>query len=117
DSTKVIVSFGGNANITCYAVHTEPVANCDCTRPPGSVCAAPAQAIKSMQFARADGVSVAASSPSGSKVTFAPPQGVAMPDDLVIEVRDALSGYLRTTINSRGRPTVCSPDGSIKGVA
>ena len=53
----------------------------------------------------------------GSKVTFAPPQGVATPGDLVIEVRDATSGYLRTTINSRGRPSVCSPDGSIKGVA
>ena len=116
ESTKVMVSFGGNTDITCYAVHTEPVANCDCTRPPNTVCTAPAREIKAMQFTRAGGVSVAASSPSGSTVTFAPPQGLATPGNLVIDVRDATSGHLRTSINAMGRASVCSPDGSIKGV-
>jgi hypothetical protein len=38
------------------------------------------------------------------------------PDGLVVDVQDAVSGQLRTTINSRGVPSVCSPDGSIPGV-
>lgn len=112
----VAVSFGGNAQITCYAMHTLPAANCDCTRPPGSICTAPAQEIKAMQFPRAAGVNVAASSPSGSRVVFAPPQGLATPGDLVIDVQSAISGQLRIRVNDIGRPIVCSPDGSIRGV-
>ena len=116
-ATKVAVSFGADANFTCYSVHTVAAGGpCDCTRLPGAVCTAPAQEIKSMQFARAEGVSVAASSPSGTVVMFAPPLGAATPGDLVVDVRDVTSGYLRTAINAMGRPSVCSPDGSIKGV-
>jgi type IV fimbrial biogenesis protein FimT len=116
-STKVAVSFGATADFTCYSVHTVATGGtCDCARLPAAVCTAPAQEIKSMQFARAGGVSVAASSPSGSTVEFAPPQGLATPGDLLIDVRDATSGHLRTSINAMGRPSVCSPDGSIKGV-
>lgn len=116
-ATKVAVSFGADANFTCYSVHTVAAGGtCDCTRLPGAVCTAPAQEIKSMQFARAEGVSVAASSPSGTVVVFAPPLGAATPGDLVVDVRDVTSGYLRTAINAMGRPSVCSPDGSIKGV-
>jgi type IV fimbrial biogenesis protein FimT len=111
-STKVMVSFGSNADITCYAVHTGTTADCDCTRPANSVCTGSAREIKSMQFARAAGVSVSASSTS---VVFAPPQGLATPGDLTIDVRDTTSGHLQTSINAMGRPSVCSPDGSIKG--
>jgi type IV fimbrial biogenesis protein FimT len=113
--TTVAVTFGGNAQMTCYSLHTGTAA-CDCTQSPGSVCAAPSQEIKLMQFPRAAGVTVAASSPSGSRVQFAPPQGLATPGDLVIDVQDATSGQLRTSVNGLGRPSVCSPDGSITGV-
>jgi type IV fimbrial biogenesis protein FimT len=117
-ATKVAVSFAADASFTCYSVHTvAPGGSCDCTRLPGAVCTAPAQEIKSMRFARAEGVSVSASSPSGTVVEFAPPLGAATPGDLVVDVRDVTSGYLRTAINAMGRPSVCSPDGSIKGVS
>jgi type IV fimbrial biogenesis protein FimT len=117
-STKVRVAFGGNADITCYTIHTLPGAtSCDCTRAPGDACAlvAGAQEIKTMQFARAVGVSVAASSPGGARITFSPPQGLAS-DDLVIDVQSNTRGQLRTSISVLGVSSVCSPDGSIPGV-
>jgi Tfp pilus assembly protein FimT len=119
-STSVSVSFGANADMTCYTIHATVAGGlpCDCTRAPNTTCAgvADAQEIKTMQFARAAGVSVAASSPAGTRITFAPPRGLATPDNLVIDVQNATSGQLRASINGLGVPSVCSPDGSIPGV-
>jgi Tfp pilus assembly protein FimT len=119
-ATSVSVSFGANADMTCYTIHATVAGGlpCDCTRVPSTTCAgvADAQEIKTMQFARVAGVSVAASSPSGTRITFAPPRGLATPDNLVIDVQNATSGQLRTSINGLGVPSVCSPDGSIPGV-
>lgn len=117
-STKVRVAFGGNADITCYTIHTVSGGmSCDCTRAPGDACAlvAGTQEIKTMQFARAVGVSVAASSPSGARITFSPPQGLAS-DSLVVDVQGSTRGQLRTSISVLGVSSVCSPDGSIPGV-
>lgn len=119
NGTSVSMAFGGNADITCYTIHTVSGATpCDCTRAPGDACTPVpgAREIKTLQFARAAGVSVAASSPLGARITFAPPQGVATPDNLVIDVQDATRGQLRTSISGLGVPSVCSPDGSIPGV-
>jgi prepilin-type N-terminal cleavage/methylation domain-containing protein len=118
----VAISFGSNGQLSCYTVHTVVPAGsgdaCDCTRAPGDACALfpPAREIKSMQFDRAVGISVAASSPTGPRILFAPPQGLVTPDGLVIDVQDTASGQLRTTVSGRGVPNVCSPDGSIRGV-
>ena len=49
-------------------------------------------------------------------ILFTPPQGLATPDGLVIDVQDTASGQLRTTVSGHGVPNVCSPDGSIPGV-
>lgn len=117
--TPVGVTFGGNADITCYLIHTAPAGvACDCTRAPGAAClpAGAASEVKSMQFARAAGVTVSASSPSGNRVVFAPPQGLATPGDLVIDVQDPANGQLRTAVSGLGVLTVCSPGGSIRGV-
>ena len=118
-STPVAVTFGGSADVTCYLIHTAPdgVA-CDCTRAPGAAClpADAAQEIKLMTFARAAGVSVAASSPGGAPIKFVPPQGLVTPSNVVIDVQSATRGQLRTSISGLGVPTVCSPDGSIPGV-
>jgi prepilin-type N-terminal cleavage/methylation domain-containing protein len=124
NATLVAVSFGGDAQRSCYTVHTVDVAAsgvaCDCTRTPGAVCApfAPgAREIKTMQFDRALGTSVAASSPVGARIVFSPPQAIATPaNGFVIDVQDVVRGQLRTTVNGRGVPSVCSPDGSIPGV-
>lgn len=117
-STAVAVTFGGNAEVSCYTVHAVGGAACDCTLGPGSACGAPpSPEIKTTQLTRAVGVSLAASSAGGNSIRFTPPQGVVTPTDMVIDVKDPLSGYLRTSISALGVPTVCSPDGSIRGVA
>lgn len=117
--TTVGVTFGGDDLITCYTVHTIAAgAACDCTRTPGQAClpAGVLDEIKTVQVKRASGVALAASSVGGSVLTFAPPQGFAAPADLFVDVRGTISGQLRTSINLSGRPTVCSPDNSIRGV-
>lgn len=117
-STPVAVTFGGNAQVTCYTVHAVVGVACDCTLGPGSACAAvPSPEIKTTQLTRAVGVSLAASSAGGSSIQFTPPKGNVTPTDMVIDVRDPVSGHLRTSISALGVPTVCSPDGSIRGVA
>ena len=122
-STSVSIAFSSNADLTCYTIHTvpsppAPATPCDCTRAPHQACAAVpgAQEIKTMQFERTVGVSVAASSPGGARITFDPPQGLATPNNLVIDVQSATRGQLRTSVSGLGVPTVCSPDGSIPGV-
>jgi Tfp pilus assembly protein FimT len=118
--TKVAVTFGGDAAVSCYTVHVDVTGiTCDCTRAPGSACTpvvVPSPEIKTTQLTRAVGVSLAASSASGTSIVFTPPQGRVTPTDMVIEVQDTTSGHLRTLISGLGVPTVCSPDGSIRGV-
>ena len=119
NNTSVAVSFGSNADMTCYAIHTvSGLTACDCTRSPGDACAAVpgAREIKTLQLQRVEGVSVAASSAGGASITFVPPQGLAQPGDLVIDVQSTTRGQLRTSVSDRGVPSVCSPDGSIPGV-
>jgi prepilin-type N-terminal cleavage/methylation domain-containing protein len=121
NATVVALSFGGDAQRSCYTVHTATLAAsaaaCDCTRAVGDACTvAGTREIKTLQLDRAVGTSLAASSPAGARVVLSPPLGLMTPDGLVVDVQDAVSGQLRTTINSRGVPSVCSPDGSIPGV-
>ena len=121
--TRVAVTFGSDANVSCYTIHAVVAGiTCDCTRGAGSACTpvppgSPSPEIKTTQLTKAVGVSLAASSASGSKVEFVPPNGQATPTDLVIDVQDPASGHLRTSIGALGVPSVCSPDGSIRGVA
>ncbi|MCG3190353.1 MAG: hypothetical protein LKCHEGNO_03061 [Burkholderiaceae bacterium] len=117
NADSVSIDFAGNADLTCYTIHTGTTA-CDCTRALGDACGAipGAQEIKTMQFARSVGVTVAATSASTPKLVFSPPQGLVTPLDLVIDVQNTTSGQLRTSINATGVPSVCSPDGSISGV-
>jgi type IV fimbrial biogenesis protein FimT len=117
-STAVAVTFGGNADVSCYTVHVlGGGVDCDCTRAAGSACTPTASEIKTTQLTRAAGVSVAASSPSGTRLEFEPPKGLVKPATagMVIDVQDAVSGRLRTTISGLGVPSVCSPDGSMRG--
>jgi type IV fimbrial biogenesis protein FimT len=113
--TEVAVTFGGNANVSCYTLHIAG-ADCDCTRGAGTSCTVASNEIRTAQLTRADGVSVAASSPGGTSVKFKPPNGQVEPLGMVIDVQSATSGRLRTSINALGFPSVCSPDGSMRGV-
>jgi len=121
-STQVAVTFGGDAAVSCYTLHAVVAGiNCDCTRGPGNACApipagTTSPEIKTLQLTRAAGVSLAASSPGGTSIKFTPPQGLVSPADVVIDVQDAVSGHLRTSVSGLGVPSVCSPDSSIAGV-
>lgn len=121
-STPVVVSFGGDSAVSCYTLHIDVTAlgvTCDCTRGAGSACqpaATPPPEIKTAQVTRADGVSLSASSPGGNSIKFTPPQGLVTPTDMVIDVQSAVSGHLRTAIGGLGVPSVCTPDGSMRGV-
>lgn len=118
-SMEVAITFGGNGLMSCYTVHTVSAGvACDCTAAPGMACtpAGVVQEVKTVQVARVQGVSVAASSPSGTSVRFSPPQGTVTPTDLRITVQGDVSGQLRTQLSPVGSPTVCSPDGSMRGV-
>lgn len=112
---QVAVTFGSNAQLTCYTIHTVGAA-CNCTSTPGAACAPGAQEIRTVQVQRAQGVTLAASSASGTVVTFSPPQGAATPTDLTVTVQGDPSGQLRTEVGGVGRLSVCSPDGSMRGV-
>jgi hypothetical protein len=69
-----------------------------------------------VQVQRAQGISLAASSAGGTVLRFQPPQGTITPTDLTVTVQGDPSGQLRTQLSAVGRPSVCSPDGSMKGV-
>lgn len=114
--TSVGVTFGGNDQMSCYSIHANGAASCDCTKTPGQACLPISAEIKTVQVERANGVSFAASSPGGTLLTFSQPHGFASPAELSVDVQSDTSGRLRTTINALGRPQVCSPDGSIRGV-
>jgi len=116
-STEVSVTFGSSGSVTCYTIHTGTTP-CDCTLGPGAACGGivGAQEIKTLQIARADNVTLAASSPGGSAIVFTPPQGLVTPGNLVIDVQSPIRGQVRTAISGLGVPSVCSPDGSIPGV-
>lgn len=118
-SSPVAVTFGGDGLVTCYTIHTGGTgATCDCTRAVGQVCQPPniLQEVKTVQLPRASGITLAASSPSSTSVAFSPPQGLATPAGLTINITGDISGQVRTTVGELGRPVVCSPDGSIRGV-
>ena len=118
--TAVMVTFGSNTNVTCYTIHAAPGVgiSCDCTRGAGAACqpaSTPPPEIKTYQLTRANGVSLSASSPSGSSIKFVPPKGLVDPTDMVIDVQADVSGHLRTSISGLGVPSVCTPDGSMRG--
>jgi type IV fimbrial biogenesis protein FimT len=120
---------------------------CDCRKPIGTACldadgmpvAAEVQEIKTVQVERSTTVTLAPPDAPGHVIIFGKTQGLAgwgthdvvnyagQPDpyaawvagwaDFTVNVESSRSGKLRTQVNIAGRPQVCSPDGSIRGVA
>ena len=118
------VSVGVQAS--CYVVYIDvvPTASaCDCSLTPGAnVCSGGRQEIKTVQLPPSNDVSLDASS-YGWLVTFSRTSGSLMPiasSEMAPNVFEVLvkgnpRGKLRTQVGMSGRPTVCSPDGSISG--
>lgn len=117
-SYPVHFRFGGNADLTCYVMFTPGITgSCDCTLGVGGACSGTHVEIKTVQVPRSLQVSLAASSAADTIVVFDWRTGQSLPGDFRVDAAGALGGTLRTTVNASGRPTVCSPDGSIPQVS
>lgn len=113
---------------SCYVVYLDvglPATACDCTLTPGiNVCSGGRQEIKTVQLPPSNDVSLGGFN-YGSLVTFSRSSGSLMPlvlnedapDAFEVTVSGSPRGKLRTRVVQSGRPSVCSPDGSISGTA
>jgi prepilin-type N-terminal cleavage/methylation domain-containing protein len=114
---------------SCYTLYAAEVAgSCDCRNTPGvDVCTGGPEEIKTVKLSAADGVAFSASNVSGQQtLRFERGHGTILPDGIFdpaasaprfgVLVTGVPRGQLRTEVNMSGRPTVCSPDGSITQV-
>ncbi len=110
-----------NATLTCYTVHTGAVVGvCNCVAAVGAACLrSNGQAytglneLKTVQVRRDTSVAI---SSSFRVPSFSPPDAaVNPPEGFRINVSSSRNGALRILVGPTGRPSVCSPDGSIKG--
>lgn len=112
----------------CYTLYvTEVGGSCDCRRTPGvNVCTGGPEEIKTVKLP-VGSVSLAASNVTGQQtLRFEKGHGSILPNGLFdpaasaprfgVVITGDPRGQLRTDINMAGRPTVCSPDGSISRV-
>lgn len=118
---RVRITFGSNANMTCYTIHTSAVTGtCRCTETPGRACLKPdgsawegVNEIKTVQIRRETSVTV---SPSPlPRILFDVPDGRPNRSDFRVDVASSRGGTMRTSVGTTGRPVACSPDGSITG--
>jgi prepilin-type N-terminal cleavage/methylation domain-containing protein len=104
---------------SCYVIYTDvAIGNCDCSRTPGvDVCTPEVgrEEIKTVKLPASTGVALAASSVSGPVVLFEQISGKPTPPEFEITVSGS-HAQLRTVVNATGRPSVCTPDGSVSGV-
>jgi type IV fimbrial biogenesis protein FimT len=140
-SRDVRVGFQATDQLTCYALYIEPelapgappasgvnggAGDCNCSRRPGiDVCTAEPgrEEIKTVQVPRSLGVSFSASSADGPTLNLGAVSGAqlsasapgALPAPFEVSVTGTPRGQLRTSVSQSGRPSVCSPDGSISG--
>ncbi len=138
-SRDVRIGFQATDQLSCYALYIEPeaapgalpasgvnggIGTCDCSRTPGvNVCTAEVgrEEIKTVQVPRSRGVSFSASSADGPTLNFgAVSAGLvsasapgAVPVAFDVTVTATPRGQLRTRVSTSGRPSVCTPDGSI----
>jgi type IV fimbrial biogenesis protein FimT len=116
-SYPVHIRFGSNVDMSCYVIFMPNVAgSCDCLLGPTQACFGGHTEIKTVQVPRAVQVALAASSAASTIVVFDWRTGQSQPGDFRIDATGGSSGALRTTVNASGRPTVCSPDGSVPQV-
>ena len=121
-----------NGVLTCYVIFTGTDSSCDCTRGAGNACTSGSDGreLRTVSVARSTNVlvnKVGALSPAyfefdwltgGIKGPTVGTDDVSPFNEYVIEVKSTRSGrgWLQTTINLTGRPTVCSRDRANPGV-
>jgi type IV fimbrial biogenesis protein FimT len=116
---EISVGFGSSSSMTCYVVFIDALTgSCDCTRPPGSVCTGvDVEEIRTAQVPASTDVQVAPVAPTPAVLAFSREGMRPVTTDYVIATtrRNGGNGKVQVTVNAMGRPTACSPDGSVTG--
>jgi prepilin-type N-terminal cleavage/methylation domain-containing protein len=99
---------------------------CNCTSTPGSACGGTQREMRVVQIPRDLSIELkipprqftwASINPATGGMQLPPPSShFASRNEFCVEVRRTPRGRLRTGLTMAGRPTVCSPDGSVRGV-
>ena len=113
----VRVRFGSSDTMTCYVIYIQGViGSCNCTNLPGSACST-LEELRTVQVPLNNGVQVRTPLGQTTLVEFDSATGKnTSQTNFLTDVRASRRGQLRTTVGPSGRPTVCSPDGSIRQV-
>ncbi|MDE2146401.1 MAG: GspH/FimT family pseudopilin [Burkholderiales bacterium] len=122
-NTSIQFMLMQSSAMTCYMVFIEGgVTDCDCTRTPGNACVLGLGAeLQTTQVPAATDVQVNRITAGSAPLSFASDgrlSGSAVATAFQIRtsrISGAL-GTLVTTVNPMGRPSVCTPDGSVSGV-
>jgi type IV fimbrial biogenesis protein FimT len=117
-NTDIVIRFRPANN--CYTVFIPETgtSDCDCRRTPGAnVCSGSQVEIKTVKIPSSTGVTLGASGPTGQHtlVFSGLSGGIGADEYFRVDIAGGLGGQLRTRVNQAGRPSVCSPDGSIAG--
>jgi len=123
---RVGMRFGsggsGAAAMDCYTIYRQRGVGCDCTRPPGQACF---YELRTVQVPRGGGVRLRPEAGMPAMFEIDPVHGgaVLVWSDMVlavgeyrVEVSGTQRGRLRNTVGMSGRPSACTPDGSVSGV-
>jgi prepilin-type N-terminal cleavage/methylation domain-containing protein len=131
-NARLRVAFGGDAGVTCYTLYTTTNGNatrCDCTLGVGAACSATGGTgteVRTVQVERSLSVWIETPADVDPAFAFDPVTGgivavlsdtfVGPPNPFVIYTKASASRWLRTTVGTTGRPTVCGSSGNL-GVA
>lgn len=119
------------AGMSCYTIYVDtspdPTLKCDCTQPAGLRCTqATTQEIRTVQIPLDRGVRLSLPASQARGFAFMNTTGAlriggvvvaARLSDYVVESSLDSSRRLRNAVGRSGRPTTCSPAGSVSGVA
>ncbi|MDE2079796.1 MAG: GspH/FimT family pseudopilin [Burkholderiales bacterium] len=121
-NTSIQFMLMRSSAMTCYMVFIEGgVTDCDCTRTPGSACVLGLGAeLQTTQIPIGTDVQVRRLSAGAAPLSFSSDGQMSGTPGASFTIRTSrisgAPGTLVTTVNPMGRPSVCTPDGSVSGV-
>lgn len=139
------VTFRENASMTCYIVHTcgdvaGPDCSCNCTLAEGSRCVAPRREVRTVQLLKSSKIIVKPAVVTGSvtapqRVMIDPATGSMLAyfpvvifgptpapltefwAETTLTSGANAGASVQTRLSTQARPSICSPDGRVKGPA
>lgn len=113
-NTGLRMSFGSDAEGSCYVVHTGAANACTCLADTPPVCASGAQPVRSTYLPASAGVRL---QPTGAatSVLFDPVRGTVTPT-LTVQLSDRRGRAIHQVVNVMGRVRTCSPQASVPGL-